>query len=62
MPVITKDVTLFHRLAKTAEPAEVRLTTGDQVNIVREWAEHYLIRTADGKALNIAKQYVDPSG
>ena len=62
MPVITKDVTLLHRLAKTADPAQVHLAAGDQVNIVREWAEHYLIRTADGKALNIAKQYVDPAG
>ena len=62
MAVITKDVTLFHRLSKTAEPAQVHLSTGDQVNIVREWAEHYLIRTADGKALNIPKQYIDPAG
>ena len=62
MPVIKKDVTLLHRLAKTAEPAQVHLSAGDQVNIVREWAEHYLIRTADGKAMNIAKEYVDPAG
>lgn len=61
MPVITKDITVLHHLQKSAEPTEVRLTAGVEVSIVREWARHYLIKTADGKVFNIQKEYVDPS-
>ena len=62
MPTITKDLTLRHRLTKSEEPKEVRLSAGDQVSILKEWAEHYLIKVADGKVLNIRKEYVDPAG
>ena len=61
MPVITREVTLLHRLQKAAEPTEVRFAPGDQVSILKEWAEHYLIKTTDGKVLNVKKEYVDPS-
>jgi len=62
MPRITQDVTLLHRLQKSAEPLEVALAAGDQVSIMKEWEHHYLIRIADGKVFNIKKEYVDPSG
>lgn len=62
MAAITKDVTLLHRLQKSAEPAEVRLAAGDQVRILREWDQFYLVKIADGKVFNIQKAYVDPGG
>ncbi|HZI94322.1 MAG TPA: hypothetical protein VFE84_08765 [Patescibacteria group bacterium] len=61
MPVITKEVTLLHRLQKAAEPSEIHFSPGDRVTILREWAEFYLIKTTDGKVLNVKKEYVDPS-
>ncbi|MBI3449216.1 MAG: hypothetical protein HY049_09915 [Acidobacteria bacterium] len=61
MPTITQDVLMYHRLQKDAEPAEVILTAGDQVHIIKEWARHYLIKIGDGKIFNIPKDYVDPS-
>ena len=62
MAAITKDVTLLHRLQKSAEPAQVRLTAGDQVRILREWDRFYLVKIADGKVFNVGKEYVDPAG
>ena len=61
MPTITQAVLMYHRLQKDAEPAEVILNAGDTVQIVKEWARHYLIKTPDGKLFNIPKDYVDPS-
>ncbi|HEY3176514.1 MAG TPA: hypothetical protein VGK94_12230 [Candidatus Polarisedimenticolia bacterium] len=62
MAAIVKDVTLMHRLQKSVEPVEVRLSARDQVRILREWESHYLIKTPDGKVFNIRKEYVDPAG
>lgn len=61
MPTITQDVTLYHRLQKDAEPAEITLGTGESVTIVREWSSRYLVKTSEGKLFNIPKEYVDPS-
>lgn len=61
MPAITQDVTLLHRLQMNGEPAPVSFHAGDQVKIIREWADHYLIRDAAGRAFNIAKQYINPA-
>lgn len=61
MPVISRDVTLQHRLQKSAEPAAIPLAAGTQVSVIKEWAGHFLIRTADGKVFNIQKSFVDTS-
>jgi hypothetical protein len=61
MPAITKDTVLLHRLQKSSESVEVHLAAGDPVSIVKEWADHYLIRTSDGKVFNVGKDCVDPS-
>jgi len=61
MPTIRQDVTLKHALQKSVDLADVPLNAGDPVSIIKEWEKHYLIKTADGKVLNILKQYVDPT-
>ena len=61
MPAITRDVTLLHRLQKSADANEVHLAAGTQVDILKEWAEHYLVKTSDGKVLTVKKEYVDPA-
>jgi len=61
MPIIIRDVTLLHRLQKSADATPVALAPGTQVGILKEWAEHYLIKTADGKVLTVKKEYVDPA-
>ena len=61
MPVLTRNVTLLHRLQKSSDATEIHLRTGDQVTILKEWAEHYLIKTPDGKVFNVRKENIDPS-
>ena len=60
MPTITQNVTVHHRLQKSVDAAVVELVAGQQVNIIKEWAHHYLIRTVDGKVFNVRKECVDP--
>lgn len=60
MPVIIENVTLQHRLQKSGEATPVTLAAGDAVSIIKEWAGHFLIRTADGKVFNVPKRFVDP--
>ncbi len=61
MPTITQDVVLQHQLQKDTEPEEVTLSNGDSVEVVKEWASHYLIKTSDGKLFTVSKEYVDAS-
>lgn len=59
MPAITQDVTLLHRLQKEAEPVAVPFHPGDEVKIIREWADHYLIRDGSGRVFNVEKRFVN---
>lgn len=61
MASITQDVIVYHQLQKDSTPEEVTLSSGDAVDIVREWATRYLIKASDGKLFNIPKDFVDPS-
>lgn len=61
MPTIRDAVTLKHSLQKSVDAVEVPLSPGDPVSIIKEWQNHYLIKTADGKVFNILKQHVDPT-
>ena len=61
MPAITKETVVLHRLQKSSDSAEIRLAPGDPVSILKEWADHYLIKTSDGKVFNVRKDCVDPS-
>ena len=62
MPTMTQDVVLYHQLEKDSDPVEIKLASGDTVTIVKEWSNHYLIKTGEGKLFNISKEYVDASG
>jgi hypothetical protein len=61
LPTITQDVILYHQLQKDNDPEEITLSSGDAVQIVKEWATRFLIKTGDGKLFNIPKEFVDPS-
>lgn len=61
VPTITQDVVLQHQLQTDSDPTEVTLANGDSVEVVKEWASHYLIKASDGKLFNVSKEYVDAS-
>ena len=62
MPTIKKNVRVYHRPQKDADPTEVTLASGDSVQVIKEWANRYLIKTSDGKLFNVPKEQVDASG
>ena len=59
MPTITRNITLKHCLTKSDEPEEVELAGGDEVSIIKEWEDHFLVRAGDGKVFNVKKEFVD---
>jgi SH3-like domain-containing protein len=59
MASMKQGVTLGHSLTKASGVSQVRLAAGDEVTIVKEWENHYLIKTADGRLFNVQKELVD---
>ena len=60
MATIKQDVTLLHRPNLGEEATPVDFKAGDEVEIIQEWAEHYLCKNPEGQLFNIEKRYVDP--
>ena len=59
MASINQDVVLGHAATKASGVSQVTLSAGTQVTILREWAHHYLVKTAEGKLFNVRKECVD---
>jgi SH3-like domain-containing protein len=62
MASIRQNVTLGHAPTKAADVGQVTLAAGTKVTIVREWKNHYLVKTAEGKLFNVTKEAVDATG
>lgn len=62
MASIRQNVTLGHAPTKASGVSNVTLAAGTKVKIVKEWKNHYLVKTAEGKLFNVAKELVDAAG
>jgi hypothetical protein len=62
MPSIKQNVTLGHAPTKAAGVEDVTIAAGTKVTIVREWKNHYLVKTDEGKLFNVTKEMVDAAG
>ncbi len=62
MASIRQNVTLGHAPTKATGVAEVTLAAGTKVTIVKEWKNHYLVKTSEGKLFNVTREMVDPAG
>lgn len=60
MASMKQDVTVGYSPTKASGVTQVSLSAGDPVTVVKEWAEHYLIKTSDGKLFNVKKELVEP--
>jgi SH3-like domain-containing protein len=61
MASIRQNVTLGHAPTKATGVGEVTLAAGTKVTIVKEWKNHFLVKTAEGKLFNVAREMVDPA-
>jgi hypothetical protein len=50
---------LGHRANLGEDVEQVELEAGQEVTILKEWADRYLCKTADGKLFNVPKDQVE---
>jgi hypothetical protein len=62
MASIKQNVTLGHAPTKASGSSNVTLAAGTKVTIVKEWKNHYLVKTSEGKLFNVTKDAVDAAG
>lgn len=59
MAKIKQAVTLKHQANLGEEVEEVSFSEGDEVTILKEWAESYLCKSDTGQLFNIPKTHVE---
>ncbi len=59
MAKIKQTVTLKHTSSLGSETEDVEIEQGEEITILKEWTEHFLIKNADGVHFNIEKTLVD---
>jgi hypothetical protein len=47
--------TLKHQANLGEEVAEVDLAEGEELTVLKEWKNHYLVKNSDGKLFNLPK-------
>jgi hypothetical protein len=50
--------TLKHQANLGEEVAEVELGAGEELVVLKEWKNHYLVKSSDGKLFNVPKSLV----
>ena len=56
---ISKAITLKHQANLGEEIEEVEFSEGDEITVLKEWAESFLCKNAEGQLFNIPKEFVD---
>lgn len=59
MAKMKEAVTLKFQTTKDAEVEETSFNAGDEVKIVQEWGNGFLIRGSDGHYYNVPKDKID---
>ncbi len=59
MGTIKEAITLKHQANLGEEVEDVAFAAGDEVTVLKEWADHYLCKNDDGRLFNIPKPYVE---
>jgi len=59
MAIIREAITLKHRPNLGEEVEDVDFAAGEEVTVLKEWADLYLCKNAEGQVFNIPKGRVD---
>ena len=59
MAKITQDVTLKHQPNLGEEVEEVSFSAGEEVTVLKQWADRYLCKNQAGQLFNVPKEYVE---
>jgi hypothetical protein len=60
MAKMRRAATLGHRSNLGEDVEQVQLEAGQEVTVLKEWADRYLCKTADGRLFNVAKELIEP--
>jgi hypothetical protein len=60
MATIKRDLTLKHQANLGEEAADVAFAAGDEVTLLKEWDERYLVKNDAGQIFNVPKDDVTP--
>jgi hypothetical protein len=55
---VKEAITVKHQANLGEEVAEVELSAGEEVTVLKEWKRHYLVKNSDGKLFNLEKSQV----
>ncbi len=59
MAQIVRDVTLAHRANLGDDVAQVELHAGEEVQVLKVWQNHVLVKDAAGRLFNIPKNLLE---
>ena len=54
--------TLKHQANLGEDIEEVECSQGEELTVLQEWEQSYLVKNDDGKLFNVSKQIVEPAG
>ena len=54
--------TLKHQANLGEDIEEVECQAGEELTVLQEWEQSYLVKNDDGKLFNVSKQIVEPAG
>lgn len=59
MATIKQEVTLKHQSNLGEDVEEITFAAGDEITVLKEWADRYLCKNDDGQVFNIPKEMVE---
>ncbi len=59
MAKVRSAITLKHQANLGEDVQDVEFAAGDEVTVLKEWADHYLVKNAEGQVFNIPKDQVE---
>ena len=59
MATFNEDITLKLGTTKDGDIEETEFSSGDEVEILETWSNHYLIKDDDGHYYNVTKDKID---
>ncbi len=55
------DLILKHQPNLGEDVADVEISAGEELVVLKEWEDAYLVKDAEGRLFNVAKDQVDPA-
>ena len=59
MATIKQDLTLKHQSNLGEDVEEISFSAGDEVTVLQEWSDRFLVKNDDGQLFNVPKEAVE---